>query len=208
MPTVCKCDLSVIVPVYNLEEYITPLLDSLKAQEVDDYTVEYIFVLNNCTDNSEKVIRESGLDCKIINCEIQGCGPARNAGFAESNGEYIWFMDGDDWLLGTRAIRDALDVAKAYGLRMLRLPFLSDRFGWNYFSMVWQYLFHRDLIEDIRFPRKQPAEDDEFTAAALAKLGLMPWGYLRLPSISYPLYYYNYGRVGSNMYRVAHGEQI
>ena len=91
-------DLSVIVPVYNLEEYIGQLLTSLKAQVLDDVQVEYIFVLNNCTDDSEGVIRRSGLEgIKIINCEEQGCGPARNAGFDISRGEFVWYMDGDDW---------------------------------------------------------------------------------------------------------------
>lgn len=201
-------ELAVIVPVYNLEKHITPLLDSLIAQQIGDHTVEYVFVLNNCTDESERVIRESGLDCRIMNCEIQGCGPARNAGIEATDSKYIWFMDGDDWLISETAIRDVLDVANAYNLPMLRIPFKSDRFVWQYFSMVWQYLFRRDLVEEIRFPNKQPAEDDEYTAAALSKLGLTPWGYLMLPSISYPLYFYNYGREGSNMYRVAHGEQI
>ena len=59
MPTLCEreIDLSIIVPVYNLEEWITPMLDSLKAQDMGDYSIEIIFILNNCTDDTEGVIR-------------------------------------------------------------------------------------------------------------------------------------------------------
>ena len=60
MPTLHECDLSVIVPVYNLERYIIPLLISLKGQDLGEYQVEYIFVLNNCTDRSKEVIEKSG----------------------------------------------------------------------------------------------------------------------------------------------------
>ena len=45
-------DLSVIIPVYNLERFLAPMLDTLKAQKLGNYQVEIIFVLNNCTDHS------------------------------------------------------------------------------------------------------------------------------------------------------------
>ena len=100
-------DVSVIVPVYNLERFILPLLVSLKEQRLGRFTAEYIFVLNNCTDKSEQIIRSSGLPCKILTCTEQGCGPARNVGLREARGEYIWFMDGDDWLLNRKALQIA-----------------------------------------------------------------------------------------------------
>ena len=114
MPTLheCNADITLIIPVYNLEKFLAPMLGSLKRQNVGNYIVETIFVLNNCTDDSEGVIRRSGLDCKIIKCEILGCGPARNAALEIATGEYIWFLDGDDWLL-TDAYNRA--VAQLFG---------------------------------------------------------------------------------------------
>ena len=193
-------DLSVIVPVYNLENFITPLLNSLKEQETGEYTVEYIFVLNNCTDNSEGVIRESGLDCTVINCEEQGCGPARNKGFEIATGEFVWFMDGDDWLTTSTAIKQALDLAQ--GKNIIRIPFKSNSFYYQYFSMVWQYVFRKEFIEDFRFPSIQPQEDDVYTEQVLRKAGYNKYCHMSVPNTGRPLYYYNYLREGSNMYRV------
>ena len=194
-------DLSVIIPVYNLEKYLTPILITLKDQDAADYNVEIIFVLNNCTDESEKVIRLSGIDCTIMNCEIQGCGPARNAALEIAHGEYVWFIDGDDCLLSTTAFRDVLDRMKRDGLSIIRIPFASEKFRWPYFSMVWQYVIRRDFIGDVRFPNYQPAEDDAFMETLLGKAGYNRWNYMNMPSMDAPLYFYNYLREGSNMYR-------
>ena len=201
-------DVSVIIPVYNLERFLQPMLDSLKKQDLGEYVAEFIFVLNNCTDNSEEVIRSSGIDCTIFNCTTQGCGPARNAGMDIATGEYIWFMDGDDWLLSDTAIKDALDKAYAEDLNVLRIPFKSDLFTFQYFSMVWQYLLRRVFIKEFRFPEFQPAEDDAYMAAVLEKDGFDHNSHMSLPCVNKALYYYNYMREGSNMYRVWHGERI
>lgn len=203
----CDCDLSIIIPVYNLERFITPMLESLKGQKTI-YNVETIIVLNNCTDNTEQVIRDSGIDCTILNCETQGCGAARNVGMDAAHGEYIWFMDGDDWLLSSTAIEDVLNRAKEDNLYILLIPFDSDTFRYNYFSMVWQYLFKREFIEEFAFPNYQPAEDDAFTEQVLNKAGYTHDNYIMLPRMDRKLYYYNYLREGSNMYRVYFGEKI
>ena len=202
MPTLFKCDLSIIVPVYNLEDYIGELLESLKKQDTNGYTVETIFVLNNCTDHSEDVIKASRLSCEIITCEIQGCGPARNAAMDIAKGEYIWFMDGDDWLTSDTAIRDVLDKVKKEKLDILRIPYSSARFQWFYFSMVWQYVMRREFINEFRFPQVQPGEDDIFMDQVLEKCGLDRSRYMELPHMTRALYYYNYLREGSNMYKV------
>ena len=133
-------DVTIIIPVYNLEHFLTPMLDSLNRQDFGDYSVEIIFVLNNCTDRSEQVIRDSGIECQIIQCEEQGCGPARNKALDIASGEYIWFMDGDDWLLSDTAVRDALTAAQVLDLDILRIPYASNSYHWLYYSMVWQYL--------------------------------------------------------------------
>lgn len=203
MSTLCKRDpdLSIVIPAYNIEDCITPMLDSLKAQDIGDYSVEIIFVLNNCTDDTEGVIRRSGLECKLINCDIQGCGPARNAGLDIARGEYIWTIDGDDWLMSDTAVRQILDRVKRDNVDILRIPFSHDKYRYNYFSMVWQYVMRREFINEFRFPNYQPAEDDAFMEMVLRKAGLDRHTYMFLPHLSEELYYYNYLRPGSNMYR-------
>ena len=194
-------DMSIIVPVYNLEILINPLLNSLKRQDLGDYKTEIFFVLNNCTDKSEDVIKQSGLKCTILNCEIQGCGSARNAAMDLATGEYIWFMDGDDWLISNTAIKDVLDKVKAENLDILRIPYESNEFPWNYFSMVWQYVLRREFINEFRFPDYQPHEDVAFMESVLGKAGYDKKTFMNLPHFDNALYYYNYLREGSNMYR-------
>ena len=207
MSTLHQCDVSIIIPVYNLEEYIAPMLLSLIEQDYGEYTHEIIFVLNNCTDDSEAMIHASGLDCTIINCTTQGCGPARNAGFDIAHGKYIWFLDGDDWLMSSTAVKQVLD--KAEGVHdIVYVPFASQTYKYNYFSMVPQYLLKREFVEGIRFPDYQPAEDDAYMDAVLAKAGRNRYTYMYLPRVDHALYYYNYGRPGSNMMRYYAGEKI
>ena len=206
MSTLCKCDLSVIIPVYNLENFITPMLETLKEQELGDYKVEFIFVLNNCSDRSEEIIRDSGLECTILECEPQGCGCARNVGFEHAKGKYIWFMDGDDWLIDNHAIMSALDLAQ--GEDIIRVPFSSDSYHYQYFSMVWQYVMRRDFIKEFRFRQMQPGEDDEYMKKVLRKAGYDTYYYLVMPTVDRQLYYYNFLREGSNMWRVYRGERI
>ena len=203
-----KTDLTIIIPVYNLEAYITPMLESLKAQDFGGYTVEILIVLNNCTDNTELVIRQSGLHCTLLDCTTQGCGPARNTGLDAAHGEYIWMLDGDDWLLSNTAVHDALDRVYADNLNILYIPLTSQTFTWQYFSMVCQYMIRREFIGDTRFPNYQPAEDDAFMQTILARAGVGRYTYHNLPHLDEPLYYYNYGRPGSNMMRYYSGEKI
>ena len=208
MPKMCECpDVSIIIPVFNLENYIQPMLDSLLAQDLGEYTAEIIIVLNNCTDDTEGVIRRSGLDCRIITCETQGCGPARNAGLDIATGKYVWFLDGDDWLMSDTAVREVLDRAGG-DLDVVYVPFASDTYRSQYFSMTPQYLMKREFIDEFRFPNYQPAEDDAFMDKVLRKAGRNRWNYWFLPHVDRPLYWYNYGRPGSNMMRHYAGEKI
>ena len=200
-------DLSVIIPVYNLEKFIKPMLLSLKGQKLGEYKVQIIFVINNCTDRSEDIIRESGVGT-IIQCKEQGCGPARNEGLKIATGNYVWMMDGDDWLLSDTAIKEVLDKAYAEDLDILYIPFKSNLYRGMYFSMVWQYLLKREFIEEFQFPNTQPAEDDDYMLEVLKKAGKDRNSYVFLPQMPYALYFYNYLREGSNMYRFFKGEKI
>jgi glycosyltransferase involved in cell wall biosynthesis len=90
---------SLIIPVYNVEKYLKQCLDSVVNQTLKD--IEIICVNDGSPDNSLNILREYEKKDKriiIIDQKNQGLGAARNAGFSICKGEYIYFLDSDDWL--------------------------------------------------------------------------------------------------------------
>lgn len=90
---------SVIVPVYNLEEYLKKSLDSLANQTLKD--LEVILVDDGSKDSSPKILNEYAKkykNFKVIHKKNGGVSAARNDGLDVATGEYIAFLDGDDWL--------------------------------------------------------------------------------------------------------------
>lgn len=91
--------ISIIVPVYNVENYLGRALDSVISQTYPDW--EMILVNDGSSDSSLEICREyENKDRRIlvINKENGGVSSARNAGLQAASGEWICFMDGDDWL--------------------------------------------------------------------------------------------------------------
>jgi len=91
---------SVVVPVYNTERYLERCLESLVNQTLQN--IEIIVVNDGSTDNAQKIIDyyAQRYHEKIIPViqENQGLGPARNHGISIARGEYIGFVDSDDWV--------------------------------------------------------------------------------------------------------------
>ena len=90
--------LSIVVPVYNVEKYILRCICSLLNQDYDEY--EIIIVNDGTPDKSIEVIKDNCKDSRIsiINQENKGLSAARNTGLANAKGDYIWFVDSDDWI--------------------------------------------------------------------------------------------------------------
>lgn len=90
---------SIIVPVYNMEKYLSECLDSLFNQSLEQY--EIIIVNDGSTDGSLDIIKTYQKKYSFIhtiNQKNQGLSAARNAGLSLASGEYIYFMDSDDYL--------------------------------------------------------------------------------------------------------------
>ncbi len=92
-------EVSIIVPVYNCETYLAELLDSLRSQA--GVSFEIIAVNDGSTDSSPEMLADTAHNDSrlvIINQANQGLSAARNAGIARAKGQWIAFVDGDDWL--------------------------------------------------------------------------------------------------------------
>ena len=90
--------ISVVIPVYGVEKYIRQCLESIINQTYKN--LEIIVVNDGTKDNSMKIVEAylSDKRIKIINKENGGLASARNRGIEEATGEYISFIDSDDWI--------------------------------------------------------------------------------------------------------------
>lgn len=111
---------SVIVPVYNVEKYLRQCLDSLVNQTLKE--IEIICINDGTKDNSVEIINEYVKKCPniiLINQENQGLGMARNNAMKYAKGDYIAFVDSDDWIdldmyevLYNKAIKTNADIVE------------------------------------------------------------------------------------------------
>lgn len=124
--------LSIIVPVFNVEAYLQRCLDSLIVQDVDKELYEVVIINDGSTDNSLTI----ALNCKkentnviVINQENTGLGGARNTGLKYASGEYILFVDSDDYLQ-LNSLKSIIDFIRISNVELLRLNYnLRDENG-------------------------------------------------------------------------------
>ncbi len=177
---------SVIIPVYNTERYLRRCLDSVCNQTLSD--IEIICV-NDCSpDNSLDILNEYATKdsrIKIIDFkENKGAAVARNTGINETQGEYIAFLDSDDYPnidfyenLYNVAINNGADIAKgAYRYPNNFIPDIEfnkkiiedkNNFSYGYCSAI----FKKELIKknNIQFPKLIDMEDPVFAYNAAIK---------------------------------------
>lgn len=110
-------DLSIVIPIYNVEKYLTRCLESICHQ--DNTGVEIICVDDGSTDDGIKICQSyvSRIpNLKIIKQENAGVSVARNRGMLTAIGEWVWFVDPDDWIEDSAIntirtiIRDSIDM--------------------------------------------------------------------------------------------------
>ena len=107
-------DISVIIPIYNAENYIIECLNSVKNQKNID--LEIICIDDDSTDNSGELIKNMSQNDNKIKyiklAENHGQAYARNEGLKIAKGKYIYFLDSDDTLKGNGALKEIFDVAE------------------------------------------------------------------------------------------------
>lgn len=188
---------SIIIPVYNVEQYLRACLDSVLAQTFSDW--ETVCVNDGSTDGSLSVLEEyekKDHRLRIISQPNGGLSAARNTGLAAAQGDYVVFVDSDDWVEPSMLSRLA-EVINGTDMTCFAcrrtdtdesdvLPEEQNN-GWNYFNRhalesrivpfvcVWQRCYRRQFLMDnnLSFREGILHEDNEFTPRACLKAKLV-----------------------------------
>lgn len=213
-------EISIIIPIYNCEKYLPRCLDSILAQTFTDF--ELILVNDGSTDGSDNICDsyvEKDKRVRVIHQANAGVSAARNAGLNIAQGEYIGFVDADDYInaemfriLYEDAVRENADivmcdaVTKTDGkpdeedtISALSESCIIDRNDWTpdilryTAGSVCRCLYKKELVEDIRFPVGiKISEDRLFNLQAMGKASRLFYDKRGL--------YYRYVRIGSACY--------
>lgn len=188
--------ISIIIPVYNAEQYLRECLDSLVNQTWRD--IEIILINDGSTDSSGRICEDYLNDPRVIYRGQENAGPsaARNLGLSLATGDYIAFVDADDWLeldAMERLQQESADIVlfnyfrgderhtdvgedglfQTKQLYLGMIAYVNDQGTVAYTDHnLWMRLFRRKLIKDngIRFdPRFNNGEDLLFTLQATFK---------------------------------------
>ena len=193
--------LSLVIPVHNLEKYIEPLLCSLKYQKYNHDQVEPIFICDDCEDRTHEIIEEylrpSYKHLIIKDRYYHSSGLGRNYGIELATGDYIWLLDGDDWLIDNYSFKKVLEFFEASpDNTYLRVNFASNSFqDFKYLYTVWQWIWRADLAKAVKFTSRKYDDDVEWVQNMFKEYKIKLF-----PHLNQPIYFYNYMREDSVMY--------
>ena len=193
---------SVIVPEHNSAEFMRTGLNSIKSQIFKDY--ELIIVCDACTDNTAEIARE--YTDKVFEINAGSCGTARNKGMDEASGQWLLFMDDDDWWRSEFAFQIIADHVGKEDEDILAFGFFwagngGDKYNTpdHLYTAIWNKAWRKSFIDQhgFRFPDWKHSDDDGFSRLThpVAKIA-----YLHSS-----LYYYNFMRAGSLTWQINHG---
>lgn len=171
---------SIIVPNYNKEEYIEETLNSIFNQTYQN--IEVIIIDDGSTDNSLSIIKKYPV--KLFHTNRKRAGGARNVGINNATGDYILFLDSDDYFTDSQVIERLAHLINDEDI--IFLNYTKDKFG--EITIIQEpkedialkiektkslgcptKCFKKALLENIRFPEEQRYEDINFTLEALCK---------------------------------------
>lgn len=171
---------SIIIPNYNKGNYIKECIESIKKQTYDNY--EIIIIDDGSTDNSIEVIKS--LNLKYYETKRLQAGGARNLGLDNCKGDYVIFLDSDDYLTDESVLEKL--ARKIHDEDLIFLNYTKNKYGeikevQEEKSSLEDKItntknlgaptkcFKFDLIKDIRFPVNKRYEDINFTLEALCR---------------------------------------
>ena len=189
--------ISVIVSIYNVQAYVEKSVQSIQNQTYKN--LEIILVDDGAIDNSGKICDELAAKdsrIKVIHKSNGGLSSARNEGIKIATGEYIAFVDGDDWIdetmyedmlsamqdakadlavcnykeVSKNSVRDtSTDKIKVFEGREILKVFIEEDEAYQIQNAAWNKLYKRSLMGDLRFPEGKLFEDIVYTTKLLAK---------------------------------------
>ncbi|MBE5806570.1 MAG: glycosyltransferase [Clostridiales bacterium] len=185
-------DISIIVPIYNSEKYLTKCIDSLLNQTKKE--IEFILINDGSTDSTHEIIKKyNDKRIKYYKNENQGIGKTRNFGISKAVGKYIMFIDSDDYikentceLLFKKAQKEKAEIVICDFLKVYDdgteeeiklLPFKTSSLKDNPNILLevnlspWNKLYKTSLIKNnkIKFVENLKYEDAPFVLEALDK---------------------------------------
>lgn len=188
---------SVIVAAYNIENYLPRCMDSLLAQTYSP--LEIILVDDGSTDGTGAICDKYGAEnekVKVIHRENGGLSAARNSGLDVARGDFIGYVDGDDWVepemyeamvkacmetdaqIATCNYREIGEGGEEVHPTEKRLElamreamdlFLGGDSELRIYNSVWSKLYAWEIVKDIRFVEGKSSEDIMYTTWAIAK---------------------------------------
>lgn len=186
---------SMIIPAFNAEDHIVKGLESIKAQTFKDY--ELIVVCDRCKDRTKEIAESYG--AKTLEVDFGRDGLTRNAGLDIAQGEYILFMDDDDWLLHefvfeqiNKKLKETNDPELLCFSFIWKGVMYANPIAKNgdLYPSVWNKAWKRSWVGDTRFTDVYSISDFYFHNAMMKK----PHRRIIWDS---PCVYYNYLRPGS-----------
>lgn len=114
---------SIIVPLYNIENYIQNCIESLIRQTYKE--IEIIVIDDGSTDSSMEILKQYQEDIIVFHQENQGVSYSRNKGLEKATGEYIMFVDGDDWI-DSDMVESMMKIMKEEKVDIVRCGYIRE----------------------------------------------------------------------------------
>lgn len=191
---------SIIIPAFNSSEYIRKALDGVKMQTFTDY--ELIVVCDSCKDNTQEIAESYGAKTYKVNYGNDGL--SRSKGLNVSTGEYILFIDDDDWWMRDDML-ELLDkkiteennpdiIAFGFMFKGIGRAHVRRKINNEYWVATWNKCWKKSKIDKTRFPNIYSRSDAFFHAEMMRKNP-------RVVEYDECFYFYNYLRPGSISYK-------
>ena len=190
-----KTDISIIIPCYNLENYIGRCLKSVFEQSLDGIRYEIILVSDSCTDRTEEIAKrmlsESGVDFSLVSVNMRLVGLVRNKGLEYAQGKYLYFLDGDDYFTDKYALQKMFERIEAEQTSVVYMTRFESEEPVDDPYAIWRFFIRKSFVSGLKFPMQQMDEDWAYVRRMRSREG---YAESRIDDV---LYHYTYPREGS-----------